>query len=96
MFDNPLTLLGRPLLPIAAMQRPCVGTVCVGQLHPPEVQTQSPHWQRLMMSGQDGVGQSITACVTVATLKALTGRFRVSTPTLDALGGLTREAGDAV
>jgi hypothetical protein len=49
-----------------------------------------------MMSGKDGVGQIIKACVTVATRIALTCRFRVIKTTLDDLCGLTRGAGNAV
>src|SRR5215470_445863 len=96
VFYDPLTQLGRHLLHITAMQRQCVGHLCVGQIQPHEVQTQYPHFQRLMMSGKDGVGQIIKACVTVATLIALTCRFRVIKTTLDDLCGLTRGAGDAV
>jgi hypothetical protein len=49
-----------------------------------------------MMAGKDGVGQIIKACVTVATLIALTCRFRVIKTALDNLFGLTRGAGDTV
>ena len=40
------------------------------------------------MSGKDGVGQIIKACVTVVTLIALTGGFRVIKAALDDLFGL--------
>src|SRR6266581_1691251 len=49
-----------------------------------------------MMSGKDGVGQIIKACVTVMTLIALTGRLRVIKAALDDLVGLTRWAGDTI
>ena len=49
-----------------------------------------------MMSGKDGVSQIIKTFMTVASLLALTCRFRVITTTLDDLCGLTRGAGDAV
>src|SRR4029077_4036321 len=49
-----------------------------------------------MMSGKDGVGQIIKACVTVVTLIALTGRLRVIKAALDDLVGLTRWAGDTI
>src|SRR5215468_5727498 len=49
-----------------------------------------------MMSGKDGVGQIIKACVTVVTLIALTGRFGIIKTTLDDLVGLTRWAGDTI
>ena len=49
-----------------------------------------------MMARKDGVGQIIKASVTVVTLVALTGGFRVIKTTLDDLFGLTRGAGDTV
>jgi hypothetical protein len=49
-----------------------------------------------MMASKDGVAQIIKAMVTVVTLGALPGGFRVSTTTLDDVCGLTRGAGDAV
>src|SRR5712691_7352573 len=49
-----------------------------------------------MMSGKDGIGQIIKACMTVVTLVALPGRFRVITAALDDLFGLARGAFDAV
>jgi hypothetical protein len=49
-----------------------------------------------MMARKDGVGQIIKASVTVVTLVALTGGFRVIKTTLDDVFGLTRGAGDTV
>src|SRR5262245_37672285 len=57
---------------------------------------QYPHFQRLMMSSKDGIGQIIKALVTVVTLVALTGGFRVIKAALDDVLGLTRGAGDTV
>ncbi len=48
------------------------------------------------MARKDGVGQIIKASVTVVTLVALTGGFRVIKTTLDDVFGLTRGAGDTV
>ena len=48
------------------------------------------------MSRKNGVGQIIKACVTVVTLIALTGGFRVIKAALDDLFGLTRGARDTV
>ena len=48
------------------------------------------------MSRNDGVGQIIKACITVVTLVALTGGFRVITAALDDVCGVTRGAGDTV
>jgi hypothetical protein len=48
------------------------------------------------MSGKDGIGQIIKACMTVVTLVALPGRFRVIKAALDDLFGLARGAFDAV
>ena len=61
-----------------------------------KIQTQDPDVQRLMMSGKDGSGQILKACMTVVTLVALTGRFRVITAALDDLCGRARGACDAV
>src|SRR6266704_6219506 len=61
-----------------------------------EIQTQYPHFQRLMMSRKDGVGQVIKAFVTVVTLIALTGRFRVIKAALDHMLRLTRGTLDAI
>src|SRR5712692_4615745 len=49
-----------------------------------------------MMARKDGVGQIIKASVTVVTLVALTGGFRVIKAALDDVFGLTRGAGDTV
>src|SRR5258705_8761463 len=49
-----------------------------------------------MMSGKDGVGQVIKACVTVVTLIALTSRFRVIKATLNDVLRRTRRAPDAI
>ena len=95
-FYDPVTPLCRHLLPITDIERQCVGNVLVRQGESPEIQTQDPDFQRLMMSGKDGVSQIIKAFMAVTTLIALTCRFRVITTTLDDLCGLTRGAGDAV
>src|SRR5215813_10706100 len=60
------------------------------------IQTQDPHFQRLVMSRKQGVGQIIKASVTVVTRIALTGGFRVIKATLDDLYRLTRGARHAV
>ena len=49
-----------------------------------------------MMSCKNRVRQIIKACVTVGTLIALTGGFRVIKATLDDVFRLTRGAGDTV
>jgi hypothetical protein len=48
------------------------------------------------MSRKNGVGQIIKACVTVVTLVALTGGFRVIKAALDDVFRLTRGAGDTI
>src|SRR5215831_16973617 len=65
-------------------------------MQPHKIQTQDPHFQRLMMSSKDGVGQVIKACVTVATLIALPCWLRVIKAALDDLLGLTRWTRDAI
>jgi hypothetical protein len=92
---DPLTPLGRHLLHITAMQCQFVGHLLMRETESPEVQTQYPHVQGLMLSGQDGVGHIINACVTVVPRLALTGRFRIIKARRDDLGGFTRGARDA-
>ena len=53
------------MLYITAIERQFVGNLLVRHVESHEVQTQYPDFQRLMMSGKDGVGQIIKACVTV-------------------------------
>jgi hypothetical protein len=84
------------LLHITAIERQFVGNLLGRQVESHEIQAQYPDFQWLMMAGKDGVGQIIKAFVTVATFISLTCRFRVITPPLDDLCGLTRGAGDAV
>ena len=49
-----------------------------------------PHFQGVMMSCKDGVGQIIKTCVTVGTLIALACRFCVIKAAHDGLFGLAR------
>jgi hypothetical protein len=95
-FYDPLTQLGRHLLHITAIQRQFLGNLLIREIQSHEVQTQYPHFQRLMMSSKDGVGQIIKAFITVVTLVALTGGLRVIKATLDDVFALTRGAGDTV
>ena len=78
------------------MERQFVSNLLIRYIQSHEVQTQYPHFQRLMMSRKNGVGQIIKASVTVVTLVALTGGFRVIKAALDDVRGLTRGAGDTV
>jgi Cell Wall Hydrolase len=73
-----------------------VGNLLIRQIQSHEVETQYPYFQRLMMARKDGVSQIIEACVTVGTLVALTGGFRVIKAALDDVFGLTRWAFDAI
>src|SRR6266446_5665221 len=91
-----VTQLSRHLIRITLIDRQLVCHLLIGQIQSHKIQTQDPHLQRLMMSGKDGVSQIIKACVTVMTLIALTGRFRVITATLDDVFGLTRGTLDAI
>jgi len=95
-FYDPFTQGSRHLVDIAAIDVQLVGNLVVGHIQPHEIQTQHPHFQGLMMSGKNRIGQIIKACVTVGTRIALTGGFRVIKATLDDLCGLTRGAHDAV
>jgi len=73
-----------------------VGHVLIQPVASHKIQTQDPHFQRLVMASKDGVGQVIKACVTVVTRIALTGRFRVIKAALDHLLRLTRGTLDAI
>src|SRR5262245_21529882 len=73
-----------------------VGNLLIRPIQPHKIQTQDPHFQRLMMSSKDGVGQSIKPCVTVVTFIALTSWFRVIKATLHNLFRLTRGTHNAV
>ena len=95
-FYDPLTQLRRHLVHITTIHVQFVGNLVVGQIQAHEIQTQYPHFQRLMMARKNGVGQIIKACVAVGTLIALTCWFRVIKAALDDLCGLTRGALDAV
>src|SRR4029453_17500775 len=95
-FYNATTQLSRHLIGITLIERQLVGNLLIRYIQPHKIQTQYPHFQRLMMSSKDGVGQVIKACVTVVTLIALTGRFRVIKAALDHLLSLTRGARSAI
>src|SRR5712691_8620735 len=95
-FYHPFTQLRRHLLHITEIHVELLGNLFVGQIQAHEIQTQHPHFQRLMMSSKNGVGQIIKALVTVVTLIALTGQCRVIKAALHDLLGLTRGTRDAV
>ena len=81
---------------IAAIHVQLVGNLVVGHIQSYEIQTQRSHFQGLMISRKNGVGQIIKACVTVVTLIALTCGFRIIKAAFDDLFGLTRGALDPV
>src|SRR4029453_1164085 len=95
-FYNATTQLSRHLIGITLMDGQLVGNLLIREIQPHKIQTQYPHFQRLMMSSKDGVGQVIKACVTVVTLIALTGRFRVIKGALDHLLTLKQGTLDAI
>src|SRR6266446_3728902 len=95
-FYNATTQRSRHLIGITLIDGQLVGNLLIRQIQPHKIQTQYPHFQRLMMSSKDGVGQVIKACVTVVALRALTGRFRVIKATLNNLLRLTRGTHNAV
>src|SRR5262245_22303248 len=76
-FYDPATQRSRHLVRITLIERQLVCNLLVRQVEPHKIQTQDPHFQRLVMSGKNRVGQIIKTCVTVVTLIALTGWFRV-------------------
>jgi hypothetical protein len=63
---------------------------------PLKIPTPYPHFQRLMLSSNDGVGQIIKTFVTVVTCRALTSWFRVIKATRKNLLRLTRGTHNAV
>jgi hypothetical protein len=73
-----------------------VGNVLIRPVEPHKIQTQEPHLQRLVMAGNDRVGQLSKPLLTVVTLRTLTGGFRVIKATLDDLCRRTRGARNAV
>src|SRR5262249_15127970 len=81
---------------ITLIERQLVGNLLIRYIQPHKIQTQDPHFQRLMMASKDGVGQVIKAFGAVVTLIALTGWFRIIKATLDDVFGLTRGTRDAV
>src|SRR5215467_12261012 len=95
-FYNATTQRSRHLIGITLIDGQLVGNVLIRYIESHKIQTQDPHFQRLMMSSKDGVGHIIKALVTVVTLVALTGGFRVIKAALDDVLGLTRGAGDTV
>src|SRR2546422_3459882 len=95
-FYNATTQLSRHLICITLIDGQLVCNLLIRQVESHEIQAQYPHFQRLMMSSKDGVGQVIKAFVAVVALIALTGRFRVITATLDGVFGLTRGTHAAV
>src|SRR5262249_47402426 len=95
-FYDPATQRSRPLIRITLIERQLVGNLLVRQVEPHKIQTPEPHFQRLVMSGKNRVGQIIKTCVTVVTLIALTGWCRVIKATLDDVFGLTRRTRDAI
>src|SRR5262249_54885138 len=95
-FYDPVTQLSRHLIHIALMERQLVGHLLVRQVEPHKIQTQHPHFPRLVMAGKDRVGQIIKTLVTAVTLIALTGGFRVIKATLADLFRRTQGARNAV
>jgi hypothetical protein len=66
------------------------------QMQAHAIQTQYPHFQRLMVTGKNRVGYIIKACIAVLTRRALTGGLRIITTALDDLCGCTSGARDAL
>jgi hypothetical protein len=88
--------LSRHLIRITLIDRQLAGNLLVGQVESHKIQTQAPHFQRLMMSGKDRVSQIIKAFVTVVTLIALTGGFRIIKAAPDHTLRLTRGTLDTI
>src|SRR5262247_2817058 len=95
-FYHSTTQLRRHLIGITLIDGQLVGNLLIRPIQPHTIQTQYPHFQRLMMSSKDGVGQIIKTCVTVVTCIALTSWFRVIKATLHNLLRRTRGTHNAV
>src|SRR5215472_14773870 len=95
-FYNATPQRSRHLIGITLIDGQLVGNLLIRHIQPHKIQTQDPHFQRLMMASKDGVGQVIKAFGAVVALIALTGRFRVIKATLDDVFGLTRGTRNAV
>src|SRR5262249_14940217 len=93
---NATTQRSRHLIGITLIDGQLVGNVLIRHIQPHKIQTQYPHFQRLMMARKDGVGQIIKTFVTVVTCIALTSWFRVIKATLHNLLRLTRGTPNAI
>jgi hypothetical protein len=89
-FYNAAPPCSRHQIRITLIDGQLVGDLLVRQVEPHAVKTQDPHFQRLMMSSTYRVSQIIKALVTVVTLVALTGGFRIIKTALDYMSRLTR------
>src|SRR4029453_2162464 len=96
VFYNATAQRSRHLICITLIDGQLVGNLLIRQIQPHKIQTQDPHFQRLMMSSKDGIGQVIKAFVAVVALIALTGRFPVIKTPLEDVCGLTRGTHAAV
>src|SRR5262249_42382039 len=96
VFYNATTQRSRHLICITLIDGQLVGNLLIRHIQPHKIQTQYPHFQRLMMSSKDGVGQIIKTFVTVVTFIALASWFRVIKATLHNLFRLTRGTHNAV
>src|SRR5262249_43795117 len=96
VFYDSLTQLRCHVLHITVIERQFMCNLFIRHIQSHEIETQHPDFQRLMMASKNSVGQIIKALVTVVTLIALPGGFRVIKATLDDLCRLTRGARNAV
>src|SRR4029453_4261893 len=95
-FYDPSPQLRRHLVHITTVQRQFLRDLLIRYIQAHKIQTQDPHFQRLVMARKNGVGQIIKAGIAVVALIALACRFCVIEAALDDLGGLTRRTCNAV
>jgi len=88
-LDDPLTELGGHHLGIVGVDVQFLGDLLVGEIQPHEVQAQHPDPERLMVPGEDGVGQIIEPLVAAVAVVALSFPLGVVPAFLGDLGGAT-------
>lgn len=88
-FYDAFAKLGGHLLNIAAVQIQFFGNLFVGQIQPHEIEAQYPCFERLMMSGKNGVRKVIEAFLTIFALVALPVRLLFIEASSDDSSGVT-------
>jgi hypothetical protein len=88
LLNDPLAEKCRHPLDIVRIKVEFLSDLFVGEIQTQEVQHQNPGSQRLVMSGEDGVGQVVEAAVTGSAFVPLSLRLGVVPALLDDLGAI--------